>query len=244
MRNNVESVFLPAGTTGNFTFTVNATNIAGQADATLVGNNQDFALVVYNGNTAVVPSLSGNTGALVPNDCNTLTIPISNVGATNLSAVLACSTGGVTITQPNSAYPDLVAGATGTNATAFRVSTAASVPCGTVANFTLTITYTGGGSPTVIPFNLMVGADTTNYAFTVPSGASLPAGGVLVQGSNSFGSTLSVATPFPVRFYGITVSANTLVIVSTSGNMQVTSTGTGSPDNRPCPPACSTPRPR
>jgi hypothetical protein len=49
-RNNFESVFLPAGTTGNFTVTVRATNIAGDgvpgnADTT----DQDFALVVYNG---------------------------------------------------------------------------------------------------------------------------------------------------------------------------------------------------
>jgi hypothetical protein len=48
-KNNVESVFLPAGASGNFTVTVRATNIAGDgvpgnADTT----DQDFALVVYN----------------------------------------------------------------------------------------------------------------------------------------------------------------------------------------------------
>src|SRR5262249_58617015 len=48
-RNNFESVFLPAGTTGSITVTVRATNIAGDgvpgnADTT----DQDFALVVYN----------------------------------------------------------------------------------------------------------------------------------------------------------------------------------------------------
>jgi len=50
VRNNVESVFLPAGTTGNFTVTVRATNIAGDG---VPGNSdttdQDFALVIYNG---------------------------------------------------------------------------------------------------------------------------------------------------------------------------------------------------
>jgi Subtilase family len=50
VRNNVESVFLPAGTTGNFTVTVRAINIAGDgvpgnSDAT----DQDFALVIFNG---------------------------------------------------------------------------------------------------------------------------------------------------------------------------------------------------
>jgi len=49
-RNNVESVFLPAGQSGRFTVRVRAANIAGDgvpgnADST----DQDFALVVYNG---------------------------------------------------------------------------------------------------------------------------------------------------------------------------------------------------
>ena len=49
-RNNVESVFIPAGVSGSFTVTVRATNIAGDgvpgnADTT----DQDFALVIYNG---------------------------------------------------------------------------------------------------------------------------------------------------------------------------------------------------
>jgi hypothetical protein len=51
--NNVESVFLPAGATGSFTVTVRATNIAGdgvpgEGDLT----DQDFALVIYNANSA------------------------------------------------------------------------------------------------------------------------------------------------------------------------------------------------
>ncbi|HKQ90466.1 MAG TPA: S8 family serine peptidase [Blastocatellia bacterium] len=55
-RNNAESVFLPAGTSGNFTVTVRAANIAGDgvpgnADTT----DQDFALVIYNG-TAAAPT--------------------------------------------------------------------------------------------------------------------------------------------------------------------------------------------
>ncbi|MBC7227431.1 MAG: S8 family serine peptidase [Thermoflexales bacterium] len=49
-RNNVESVFLPAGQSGPFTIRVIATNIAGDG---VPGNSdstdQDFALVVYNG---------------------------------------------------------------------------------------------------------------------------------------------------------------------------------------------------
>lgn len=51
--NNVESVFLPAGVTGNFTITITAANINSDG---VPGNgislDQDFALVVYNGTAA------------------------------------------------------------------------------------------------------------------------------------------------------------------------------------------------
>mgnify|MGYP005848194909 FL=1 len=53
-RNNVESVFLPAGQSGMFTVRVRATNIAGDG---VPGNgdptDQDFALIVYNGMEAI-----------------------------------------------------------------------------------------------------------------------------------------------------------------------------------------------
>ncbi len=56
LRNNIESVFLPAGTTGAISVTVRATNIAGDgvpgnADTT----DQDFALVVYNATAGAPP---------------------------------------------------------------------------------------------------------------------------------------------------------------------------------------------
>lgn len=48
IRNNMESVFLPAGASGPFTVTVRSTNISGQADPLVSGPNQDFALLAYN----------------------------------------------------------------------------------------------------------------------------------------------------------------------------------------------------
>lgn len=56
-KNNAESVFLPAGTSGSYTITVRATNIAGDgvpgnADTT----DQDFALIIYNATTGGSPS--------------------------------------------------------------------------------------------------------------------------------------------------------------------------------------------
>ena len=48
-RNNVESVFLPAGVSGPFTVTVAGTNIAGDGvPGNAITTDQDFALVIYN----------------------------------------------------------------------------------------------------------------------------------------------------------------------------------------------------
>ncbi len=59
-RNNVESIFLPAGTIGAFTVRVRATNIAGDG-VPGVGDttDQDFALVIYNGTQQDLGTLTG-----------------------------------------------------------------------------------------------------------------------------------------------------------------------------------------
>ena len=67
IKNNVESVFLPAGTTGDFTITVRATNLAGDGvpgndDAT----DQDFALIVFNASdgSPAIPRIGPSPAAL------------------------------------------------------------------------------------------------------------------------------------------------------------------------------------
>jgi hypothetical protein len=67
IKNNAESVFLPAGTTGDFTITVRATNLAGDG---VPGNDdptdQDFALIVYNASdgTPAMPRIGPSPAAL------------------------------------------------------------------------------------------------------------------------------------------------------------------------------------
>ena len=61
--NNVESVFLPAGTVGGFTVTITAANInsdgvPGNADPL----DQDFALVIYNGTNATLANFAAVAG--------------------------------------------------------------------------------------------------------------------------------------------------------------------------------------
>ena len=97
IKNNVESVFLPAGTTGDFTITVRATNLAGDGvpgndDAT----DQDFALIVYNasdgapaiprvGPSPAAVSFSGIAGGAIP-DSQILSIHNTGTGALDFSA--------------------------------------------------------------------------------------------------------------------------------------------------------------
>jgi hypothetical protein len=52
----------------------------------------------------------------------------------------------VTITQPNSPYPDTAEAASSTNTTPFQVSTSPSFVCGSTINFTLTVSFAGGSS--------------------------------------------------------------------------------------------------
>lgn len=234
-RNNVESVFLPAGVSGNFTVTISAANIAGRADATVGGNNQDFALVVYNAQPASAPIVGlgtpvvGGGGPLRPNDCASLIVPLANsgnLGVTAVSAVLTTNTAGLTVFQGASGYADLPAGGSSAeNAVPFRVTTSSGIACGTLANFTLTVTYTGAGSPLVSNFSLPVGPDVSNYVFTASTGATIPAGGTLVAGSAQDDATVNVTAPFAFSVYSTNVTAGAVLRASTNGVLQLVATG-------------------
>jgi hypothetical protein len=108
-RNNVESVFLPAGTTGSVLITVAATNI--NSDGVPNNSNsldQDFALVAYNiteaqsaavvsaGSTLVTEGNSPANNAIDPNETVTVGFTLKNVGtldALNVTATLTAVNG-------------------------------------------------------------------------------------------------------------------------------------------------------
>ncbi len=138
-RDNVESVFVPAGVTGSFVIKVKATNIAGDGvpnDADPL--DQDFALVIYNATEAPLPvvaagastitseSCSPANSALDPGEAVTVDFPLSNVGTadtTNLVATLM-ATGGVTSPSGPQNYGMLVAnGSAVTKSFTFTVGT-------------------------------------------------------------------------------------------------------------------------
>ncbi|HKX32293.1 MAG TPA: S8 family serine peptidase [Blastocatellia bacterium] len=113
-RNNVESVFLPAGVSGDFLITVRATNIAG--DAVPENNDptdQDFALVVYNGNPTPptapiieVKPLSLSFTAVLggPNPADQ-TININNTGIDTLNWTATADAPWLTVTPGGGAAP-------------------------------------------------------------------------------------------------------------------------------------------
>src|SRR5215831_12785291 len=107
--------------------------------------------------SSAVSVTGGNgNGIIEPNECNNLGVTILNDGClvgSGVSAVLSTTTPEVTITQPNSPYPDTAEAATGVNTIPFQVSTSSSFVCGTTINFTLTVSFAGGSS--VLNFSIL-----------------------------------------------------------------------------------------
>ncbi len=198
-RNNVESVFVPAGVSGNFVIKVKATNIAGNGvpnDADPL--DQDFALIASNANEApvavvqansvTITSENGNPANNVPDPGETLTVDLdlSNVGSANASNVTATlqSTGGVTNPSGTQNYGTLNAGG-GSVAKPFTFTVSPSVNCGDnitltfvvndgVGTFNYTKTY-GTGTP--------VASLSQNFDGAIPP--ALPAGWTSTQTSGT-----------------------------------------------------------
>ena len=193
--------------------------------------------ITGNGGTLPVLGNSGQqlttgNGLIEPNECNDLTVTLSNTGtatATAVSAVLSTSTPNVTISQPNASFADIPAGQSRSNTTAFQISTGSALVCFTNIDLTLTVTYSGGGSPYVSNFSLPVGqaAAGGNYSFASSTGATIPGGGTLVAGSQADDAVVDLTVPAGFNFsvYGTPVSAGSTLRVSTNGNLQIVATG-------------------
>ena len=240
--NNVENVFLPAGQTGPLSVRVrakaiNGDGILGNADPT----DQHFALVVHNGGVALDTSafiaaetpvlLSGNS-ILEPNECNSINIPVTNVGqttATGVSATLTTSAPGVSVLIGNASYPDIAPGATALNQTSFQIFTDGTVACLTNIDLRLTISFSGGDSPFVHDFTMRVGQPGgTNYTFASSSGATISAGGSLVAGSQADDAIVNFTAPFAFSVYGTSVPAGSNLRLSTNGFLRIESAGSSS----------------
>ncbi len=126
LRNNVESVFLPAGTTGDFSVTMTASNVNSDGVPNVGGPlDQDFALVVYNGDEVPRPAIVAAGATLVAEECGigngvldpgelvTVDLGLKNVGLADATEVIANlqMSGGVTSPSGPQSYGALPAGA-------------------------------------------------------------------------------------------------------------------------------------
>ncbi len=166
-KNNVESVWLPAGTTGTFAVRIRAANIAGDGipnsgDA----SDQDFALVVYNGERKDLPVVTfdsvvatgGSDATIDPGESASLKVRLRDISPTALSGAtgtLTTTTTGVTVTMATADFATIAPNTTGENSSPFVISVARTVACGSTIQFTLNLN--AQGSTSSIPFAVNVG---------------------------------------------------------------------------------------
>ena len=154
-KNNVESVFLPAGTTGAVAVVVRAANINSDGVPNVApALDQDYALVIYNFTEAQMPVVvdAGATlaaegcdvgnGSIDPGETVTVAFALQNVGTAHTTNVVATllATGGVASPSGAQTYGALLAGgAPATNSFTF----AASGTCGGTLTATLALDDNG-----------------------------------------------------------------------------------------------------
>ena len=153
------------------------------------------------GATTVTEAAGDNDGFPEPCERLNYTFRLDNVGAvtaTAVSAALTSSTPGVVITPASTAYPNINAGANATNATPFSVVLPCDLACGSIVHFTLTVTYTGGPSPKVFNFSIILGAPGAPVTVSY-SGAVVP----IADGTASDGSAPGAPALATVNVAGV-----------------------------------------
>jgi len=134
-------------------------------------------------------TFSNHNGILDPGENGNVVVQLTNpslLTATNVSATLASSTPGLTIDTGTASYGTIDASGSATNAgSAFVVSVSSLVPCGTVINFTLTVTFTGANSPQVFLFTVKVGNTVPVISSTLGSAPPTIAGVTSITGTQT-----------------------------------------------------------
>ncbi len=242
--NNLESVFLPAGTTGSFSVTVKATNVAGDGvPGNGDGTDQDFALLVYNGSTAAPTpnfslSASPTSRTIAAGTSTTYAITSTPTGgfASNVTLSASPAISGVSY----SFSPNPVA-ATGSSTLSVTTTSAA-----TTGTHTVTVTGTGGGltrtttvslaiNPPATPnFSLSVsptsrtvtaGTSTTYTVSSTPSGGF--ASSVTLSASPAISGVSYSFSPNPIAANGSSTLSVTTTTGATTGTHTITISGAG-----------------
>jgi hypothetical protein len=209
------SILVPAG---NYTATAADANRncatstpASMALSVVIGGNttQNFCMTgasnLQNNGVTVDDSGGNGNGVINANECVNLKLGVKNNGCATESAIaatLTTSTSGVTITQPNATYPNMVIDASGNNSVPFIIQTSNSFACGTNIALSLNLTYAGGsktiaytiptctgGATQAIPASAIVLADSTQPDRLGRTGAASTCSGKACPGAiNSAGT--------------------------------------------------------
>lgn len=196
VRNNVESVFLPAGTIGAVSITVSGTNINSDGVPNSGGSvDQDFALVAYNFTEVQAPAIAGGGSSLVaeeadssnnaidPAELVTVAFGLRNVGnlpTANLTATLLETNGITPLTTGPVNYGVLAAGGA---AVTRNFEFVAAGNCGSVVTAVLAL-QDGTNSLGTVPFDLVLGTLSSVTATNTNSSS------ITIRDNNA-------ATPYP-----------------------------------------------
>jgi uncharacterized repeat protein (TIGR01451 family) len=200
IRNNTESVFIPAGVTGPIIVRVIGTNIAGDGVPGVGGAlDQDYALIIANATpSGGAPVVAAGTtsltaegctpanGALDPNETVTVSFCVRNVGTVNTTAAVGTlqATGGVTSPSGPQAYGVIVAG--GPEVCRPFTFTVGALACG--ATVTASIQVQDGATDLGnVMYNFVTGVPNTTLSenFDGVTAPALPAGWVTSSGAGA-----------------------------------------------------------
>ncbi|MBX7223510.1 MAG: S8 family serine peptidase [Blastocatellia bacterium] len=206
VRNNLESVFLPAGTSGSYTVTVKATNIVGDG---VPGNtdttDQDFALVVYNGNAGGVPTpdftiaATPSTQTVQAGSSTSYTVNIGSVNGFTGTVSLAAT--GLPSGATASFSPTSVAGGAGT--ATVTVATGSGTPAG---NYTLTFTGTNGTNSKSASATLTVTTTTPPPGDQTVTGSNTTATAIPDNNTTGITSTINIGTNLTIKSMSVGVN--------------------------------------
>ena len=168
------------------------------------GNDVVLTLVGVPG-AAVASAVTAGNGshAIVPNECNNLSLVISNQSAatmTGVSATLSAADSQVLVTQPYSGYPDVPASGVRTNTAAFQVSTLPTFPCGNDINLTLTVSSASHGSFSMPVVLHTGGPGTVTNRYDISGNVAIPDPGT-VESTNTVGGFAGTVAKVAVSVY-------------------------------------------
>ena len=139
---------------GNLTLTISPFTSVGTAKLVLTAQNRitkiaDIAVIAAQGPFMSVEQVAyddANNDIPEYNESGYFDVTFKNSGtsaASGVTAILSCSTSGITITDNSHTISSLAAGASVQANDAYAITIANNVPDGTVANFTITMTMSG-----------------------------------------------------------------------------------------------------